>query len=264
MREIVVFGDSCRDIYHLGEVKRINPEAPTPILNFSRTYETVGMARNVKGNLDSLQPMGLTNHKIFTNTEEIKKERFLDEASGYILLRLDTESKIKPADLDDYVSFGLVSGREIAVISDYGKGFITEEFVEKAQEFFDLVILDTKKQLGEWSKKCTVKINEKEFSALKNPESCERMIVTLGKRGAKIREKGGEWRQCPGEKVDVCDVCGAGDTFLAALAVAVSEGYDWKLAIRWANWAGAVAVRHRGTVAVKREDLPLLGSGLVW
>jgi D-beta-D-heptose 7-phosphate kinase/D-beta-D-heptose 1-phosphate adenosyltransferase len=54
---------------------------------------------------------------------------------------------------------------------------------------------------------------------------------------------------------DVFDVTGAWDTFIAAMAVALSEGKDLLEAAKFGNKASAIAVWKVGTVTVKREEI---------
>jgi D-beta-D-heptose 7-phosphate kinase/D-beta-D-heptose 1-phosphate adenosyltransferase len=50
--KILLVGDSCYDIYHYGEVKRISPEAPIPIFDLKYSEKKYGMASNVYENLN--------------------------------------------------------------------------------------------------------------------------------------------------------------------------------------------------------------------
>lgn len=55
--------------------------------------------------------------------------------------------------------------------------------------------------------------------------------------------------------VDVHDETGAGDAFLAALAVRRHEGADWETAIRFANAASALSVSRMGLVLPRRAEV---------
>ncbi len=46
-KKILVIGDVFLDHYVMGEVSRISPEAPVPVINVSREYYTAGGAANV-------------------------------------------------------------------------------------------------------------------------------------------------------------------------------------------------------------------------
>ena len=47
----LVIGDSCIDEYVYGEINRVNPEAPVPLLDVSSVQRKMGMAHNVANNL---------------------------------------------------------------------------------------------------------------------------------------------------------------------------------------------------------------------
>jgi rfaE bifunctional protein kinase chain/domain len=55
LRPILVVGDLGIDKYTYGEVKRISPEAPVPVLEVSKEWNKLGLAANVSDNLKSLE-----------------------------------------------------------------------------------------------------------------------------------------------------------------------------------------------------------------
>jgi ribokinase len=71
------------------------------------------------------------------------------------------------------------------------------------------------------------------------------VIVTLGKEGAFVVERGGTYH-VPGRRVQAVDTTAAGDTFSGALATALAEGRELRPAIEWANAAAALSVTRRG------------------
>ena len=52
---ILVVGDVGVDKYTYGEVNRISPEAPVPILEVNKEWTKLGLAANVSDNLQSLK-----------------------------------------------------------------------------------------------------------------------------------------------------------------------------------------------------------------
>ena len=50
---VLVIGDSCRDIFVYGDIERISPEAPVPVFVPSHTESNDGMAKNVANNVES-------------------------------------------------------------------------------------------------------------------------------------------------------------------------------------------------------------------
>jgi len=263
---VLVIGDSCIDRFVRGVVNRLCPEAPVPVLNPFRVEENSGMAGNVYENIKRLAPSA-TVHFI-TQQNRIVKTRYVDDVSGYILLRVDEDGHcLKSLDLSTFIekveSFGLGKYRyDAVVISDYNKGFLTEDMLKTIIETFEAagvpVFLDTKKILGAWSKETSfVKINNKEYSEqlsrMKKPtDFCKNLIVTLGKEGSYWVNDGLIKKT---NKVEVMDVSGAGDTYLAAFAIFYHETLNVETAMSYANKAAGIAVSSHGVVAVSRSQI---------
>lgn len=75
----------------------------------------------------------------------------------------------------------------------------------------------------------------------------KRLVVTLGADGALVVD--GEWQErLPTYPVHVVDTTAAGDAFVGAFAVALSEGYGLRQATIWGNAAGALAVTRAGAM----------------
>ena len=237
--KVLLIGDSCTDEYVYGFCERLNPEAPVPILKFNRKETKKGMAWNVRENIESF---GIEVFMI-TNQETITKTRYIDEKYNQQILRVDNEPDLKPMNYD------LPDGHfDALVISDYDKGFLSNEKVFELVEWFDgPVFIDSKKtKLPKES--CFVKINDLEFSKLDNP--ADNLIITRGSKGAEYQGK-----LYPGEKVDIFDAVGAGDTFLSALVYFYLKCGKIEEAIPYANKAAAIAVSNFGTYILTKEDV---------
>ncbi len=74
------------------------------------------------------------------------------------------------------------------------------------------------------------------------------LVVTMGERGALLITAEGEAHHVPAQPVQVVDTTGAGDAFTSALAVALAEGQPLITAVRFATFAGALAVTRLGVV----------------
>ena len=94
-----------------------------------------------------------------------------------------------------------------------------------------------------------IKINELEYERMAYC-NYENLIITRGSEGAEY--KGDLY---PAEKVNVFDVVGAGDTFLAALVYGYLKYGRIDKAIPLANKAASIAVSDRGTYVLKEEDV---------
>lgn len=237
--KVLLIGDSCIDRYVYGQVKRLNPEAPVPILNYRRIETKKGMCLNVESNLRSF---GIDVTTI-THSEKIIKTRYIDEKTNQQILRLDEEVDIKPCD-----SLSVDSEFDAIVISDYNKGFITDEkLFEIVNESSCMVFIDSKKTYLP-SRNCFIKINELEYNNLKS--TSDNMIVTLGDRGAIYK---GDLFET--SKVETRDIVGAGDTFLAALVYGYLKYGIIEKAIPLANISAGIAVSHPGTYVLSKKDV---------
>lgn len=249
---VLLIGDSGIDQYSIGTVERISPEAPVPVLKIIETYDVPGMAANVKHNLICL---GI-EVDFFTNASPIFKHRYIDKKSGQHMLRVDDESDVVPW-----------SGRipnehyDAIVISDYDKGFLTYENMELVIKTYQCpIFIDTKKKdLSRFSADHVyVKINELEY---KNRYSIPKnLIVTLGDRGAMLKKTNPGTETLFGTKsAEVMDVCGCGDTFLAALTTQYLFTKDIEKAIIFANIAAGITVQHRGNYAPSYDEIRIAG-----
>ncbi len=84
--------------------------------------------------------------------------------------------------------------------------------------------------------------------------AAERVSVSLGADGALIASAAGVIRR-PAIPVTVRGAVGAGDSFLAAMTLALATGSDAEDALRWALAAGAAAVSQIGTAHPRRADV---------
>jgi bifunctional ADP-heptose synthase (sugar kinase/adenylyltransferase) len=244
--KILLIGDSCLDEYIFGTVDRLSPESPVPVLKQTRRETKPGMAANVKINLETLG----NEVDFITNTESVIKTRYVDEKSGYHLLRVDQESTVVswsgalPQNIEKY---------HAVVISDYGKGFLDYQHIESIRNNFGgPIFLDTKKTDLSMFNGIFVKINELEYSRCSGKN--DNLIVTLGGKGAMFKSDTEE-KYYSAPNVEVFDVCGAGDTFLAALAFRYVIDHDIDSAIRFAVKAGTITVMHNGNYAPKLEEI---------
>jgi bifunctional ADP-heptose synthase (sugar kinase/adenylyltransferase) len=238
--KILLLGDTCTDKYVYGTIDRLSPEAPVPVFVPKYEQNRRGMAGNVEENLKALG----CDVSLLT-LEGGTKTRFIDERSNQHVMRLDQDAKGGPIEL----ATAIPPIYDAVVISDYNKGCISYELVEEIlQQFRGPVFIDTKKTDLARFEGAFVKINSLENSLAKTLPS--QIIVTLGKQGCLY---GGETYPAP--QVEVADVCGAGDTFLAALVYSYLKTNSVPEALVFANRAAAVTVKHMGVYAPTLKEI---------
>ena len=242
--KILVIGDSCTDIFRYGRVTRIAPEAPIPIIVPERETSNPGMAGNVVANLKALG----AEVDFVTNTTEIRKIRYVCSKYNHLLLRVDENDTCEPFNIGSLY----LNKYDAIIISDYCKGFLSEEDIKQISQLYQSVIfLDTKKILGEWAHNIDfIKINYHEYERnkeiLKNDFLLKnKTIVTRGKYGCDYQDK-----NYPTIDVPVKDVSGAGDTFLAGLVIEYSRSKDINKAIQFAQECTTIVVQKSGVSTI--------------
>jgi len=245
--KVLLIGDVCIDEYQYGTVDRISPEAPVPIFKYSRAESKPGMAANVKENLETL---GIDT--LLFGSQPSIKTRLIDSRSKHQIVRIDKDTICdNPVTYQDIEPYLL--NVDAVVISDYNKGtFSTEILKPLLRNFKKPILVDTKVKDLSIFHGCIVKINETEY--LNRYSINDKLVVTLGKKGAMLRCHNNEtFYETP--DVEVSDVCGAGDTFLAALTYMYLETRDLNTAIQFANKAAAITVQHMGVYAPSIEEI---------
>ena len=240
--KILLIGDNCTDVYRYGTVDRISPEAPVPIFKFSREETRAGMVGNVRNNLEVL---GLEVTCLHGNSST--KTRLIDTRSKQHILRLD-DDVISRSLLFDNIDAELLKVDAI-VVSDYDKGYVSYTLIKDLRDHYEgPIFVDSKKPDLEYFEGCFVKVNAQERAAATS--ICTDLIETRGEQGAIYKDK-----VYPTPTTEVVDVCGAGDTFIAALTYQYLKTSDIEAAIEFANKAGAITVQHSGVYAPKLEEI---------
>lgn len=240
--KVLVIGDSCIDRFCYGDT-RPNPEACSFVFKENYSTQNPGMAGNVAEHFKNLN----IKYDFVTQKEQIIKTRYVDEKSNYILLRVDNENNVGPCKLKiDVKKYDFI------VVSEYAKGFLTTEYlsylINECQKYNKLIFIDTKKILGPWSHYAWVKINDKEFKYnIDNGAEInyDKTIITLGKDGAKYRDK----IYKPKKEVEMRDAVGSGDSFNVFFALYFYKTNNIKKAIEKANYYAGISCSQRGVVS---------------
>src|SRR3989338_4330300 len=180
---ILIIGDIMLDQYTFGQVSRVSPEAPVPILKKQADQYVLGGAANVAHNLAALgakvsicgfvgddprryivlkllKEKGIGASGIVTrkNQPTTLKLRFV--SGGHQLLRLDDETdanvpSAEEAELLDAIK-KVLPRAAAAILSDYDKGCFSEklarEIIELCRKENKIVVADIKPQNKNWFK----------------------------------------------------------------------------------------------------------------
>jgi rfaE bifunctional protein kinase chain/domain len=169
-KRILVAGDVMLDRYWFGEVNRISPEAPVPIVRVERREERLGGAANVARNAVALgvetSLLGVigedeAGHNVETLLSEVGIHSYLnhDPSISTIiklrvigrqqqLIRIDFEEKPTEQILQDKLSRfnSLIAEHDVIVLSDYAKGSLVNvaTMIEHAKQLGKYVLVDPK------------------------------------------------------------------------------------------------------------------------
>jgi len=238
---ILLVGDNCTDIYQYGTIDRLSPEAPIPIFVPTHLEERDGMAGNVANNLEALGC-----HVNYLYGETSTKTRLIDSRSKQQIVRIDKDIVSAPITFDTNIP----NVYDAVVVSDYNKGTVSYELIEELIALSIPIFIDTKKTDLERFQGAWVKINELEYSKITS--ECTGLIVTRGAQGASAIHHD---INVSAPKVEVTDVTGAGDTFIAALTYQYLSTKDLAQAIEFAVKASAVTVQHLGVYAPTLKEI---------
>lgn len=161
-KKIIVLGDVMLDAYILGNVSRISPEAPVPIVNLNDTDERLGGAANVALNLVSLGASAMICSLIGNDREGNRLKNLLEEnkisSAGVVqseqrkttvktriignnqqLLRIDSEqiddiSSEEENRLFEKIERLISTGVDALVFEDYNKGTLTASLIKRVIE----------------------------------------------------------------------------------------------------------------------------------
>lgn len=160
--EIAVIGDLMLDEYMWGQVDRISPEAPVPVVNLTGQSSTPGGAANVAGNILGLgdiplligvvgndngaaildwllKEKGIATDGLLSDPQRPTTMKTRIIAHNQQVVRADREVKDDiSAELQDQ-AVGILEDRKDRlkglIISDYGKGVITKKLLKRLIEF---------------------------------------------------------------------------------------------------------------------------------
>ena len=149
--KILIIGEYCTDRFVYGECNRICPEAPVPVFNPIGSKDNDGMAKNVFHNFLSINK-GKYEVDFITNQNHILKSRIVDVKTNQMLVRIDDNDKCPHFDGLDQL---LNENYDAIIISDYNKGFLTEQDIKTLIDEFPLSFIDSKKVFGKWLNKAS-------------------------------------------------------------------------------------------------------------
>lgn len=302
--KILVIGDIMLDVCIKGAANRLSPEAPCPVLEDCQSPSySLGGAANVAWQISAsnfdvhlygcigedgegnranelISEAGIHSHLIIDiGCQTTRKVRFLTKDNRQ-LLRVDRDCSYNPTpndfapilhDLD-------TMGYDIAVFSDYNKGFLTDEL---CQSIISLcrqkgipVVVDLKKSYTKYTGATVIKGNQKEIDWLCNSlqiaitdiptklasicESlqCGIVVMTAGEEGIYGYSTEEGYMSLSASKISIFDVTGAGDVVTAFIVMQLLENNtSFNEILSFANKAAEKKVSQPGKLPISIEDV---------
>jgi len=300
---VLVIGDVMLDRYVIGEVSRISPEAPVPVLAVTDERSVAGGAANVALNLHSLgaeveligwfgedergaelidllsqSDVAVDTRFRFSSAPTISKSRVT--ASNQQICRVDRESSPQYYQPDLEKLGNLITEKassvDAVIVSDYGKGFVSEELLSLVRPCSQFLSVDPKPsrpiayaqpdlltpnrlealEMAGLSREIRCSFPQEEVVRKIFAKFSPRLLaITLGAQGMLLAKDGKILQTIPTAAREVFDVSGAGDTVIASLSLALAAGQSFEQAAEFANLAAGVVVGKVGTASVSPEEI---------
>lgn len=303
-KKVLVIGDVMLDQYIFGAVERISPEAPVPVVLVEREECRLGGASNVARNIAALGGLPVLAGILGVDNEGKQIKRLLEEhgisdccfseathptttktriiAQQQQVVRIDKESDNSICSSARAVMLRSIAEEiptcSVIIISDYGKGVITKEFMEEIHRICSTqtprpaILVDPKpknyhayhgvdlltpntKEAGIESKETSLENIALTGQALRSRLKSKQLLITLGPKGMMLLESSGTSIYIPTATRKVYDVTGAGDTVIAVLGLALAAELPILEGCLLANYAAGLVVGQVGAAAVDQQQL---------
>ena len=250
----------------------------------------VGTGRYGQLLIERLQTLGVDAEGVIPDPDRPTTRKTRIFAANQHVVRIDRETRqtISRQTLEKLAAEAekKIPESDVVLISDYGKGVVTHELLRRicdsAKRHGKLTIADPKGiDFSKYSGVGVMTPNKKEagFAAamdiadddtlgaagkkLLDSLTIETLLVTCGKHGMVLFERGAQPYRISAKARQVYEVSGAGDTVFAVLGLALATGANLRDAAALANTAAGVVVGKVGTATLSQKELAaaLLPSG---
>ncbi len=293
---MLVVGDVMLDRYWFGDVSRISPEAPVPVVKVERSEERPGGAANVARNAAALAAHTVLLSVVGQDEPAQALGRLL-ESEGVVaslqtdpdlattvklrvigrqqqLLRIDFETWPNHESLQATLAEfrARLPNVDVVVLSD-GLTHVAE-MIQLAREANKPVLVDPKgDDYSKYRGATLLTPNRSELrqvvgkwrddadlaaraQKLRAELALDALLVTRSEEGMTLFRDEGALHEGTRAR-EVYDVSGAGDTVIATLAVMLAAGAPMADAMRWANHAAGIVVGKLGTATVTLDEIKI-------
>ena len=184
-KRVLIVGDAMIDAYMWGEINRISPEAPVPVVEIKKHENRLGGAANVALNLQSLGAEPILCSVIGDDNKGKVFKKLMIEANlktkGILIsnkrrttlktrviaenkhqVRIDEEDTFSINIEDEFLNLlkELISDTDVVILQDYNKGVLTPRIITELIKITNTknipTIVDPKKRNFNFYKDCTI------------------------------------------------------------------------------------------------------------
>ena len=218
-KKVLIVGDAMIDVYMWGEVNRISPEAPVPVVEVKKHENRLGGAANVALNLKALGANPILCSVIGTGERGVLFKKLMKEsnlstegilstnkrkttiktrviAENKHQLRIDEEETSPIEQVEEFLklTISLINDIDVIILQDYNKGVLAHEIIERVIDSANKkripTIVDPKKLNFNSYKNCTIfKPNLAEIKVGMKVDFDSSNIAEIEKSTSELREK---------------------------------------------------------------------------
>lgn len=262
MTAVAVIGDYMLDIDSYFKQVKIAPDHHVPVGILEHETVRAGAAGAV---VEMLRAFNIDTIAIGEYTkQQCTKHRFF--INGKPLFRKDTDFIGDISNIQaDEILFGISKRIEYIIVSDYGKGVITQYLWDGLLATGKKIIVDptVRKHLAWYKGAWVILPNAKEAQVASESDAFDRCVqlltvfphvcIKLGGAGMLVGQQSDSIYRLDPVMVNVVDVCGAGDMVSAALTAALMRGNSWLDSCYFANLMAAKKCEQFGATPVKEN-----------
>src|SRR3569833_1912124 len=246
--KVLVIGDVMLDRYWFGDVNRISPEAPVPVLKVSSVDARPGGAANVARNIAALGAQATLLSVVGADEPGAALEKLL-KAHPNLSATLHRDASISTI-----IKLRAVARHQQLLRIDFDTPPSHEVLHSVLADFHAKLppnLSEFREVAGSW--RSEAELNGK-AEQLRTELELDALLVTRSEDGMSLY-RANESLHEPSQTREVFDVSGAGDTVIATLAVKQASGADLPAAMRIANRAAGIVVGKLGTTTNSRDEI---------
>lgn len=243
---------------------------------------TAGTGKTGRMIFEKLAELGVETDGIISEPDRPTTRKTRVIASNQQVLRIDKELKKQITSLTLEKLMAIIESKidqvDVIIVSDYDKGLVTRELMARtmvlAQKHGKLTLADPKAlDFTKYAHVGVLTPNKKEAgqaahidilndrdlilagNKLMDQASLDKLLITCGKEGMVLFEKGFPPHTIASKARQVFDVSGAGDTVISLLGLGLAAGASFHEAAVVANAAAGIVVAKVGTATASLQEL---------